>query len=682
MPGNLFRLSRIIRVSAALCVLFASFANLANNNASAQGRRRLPAPLCALVIGQVICYDQNAEAQPVTPPGQRVLDFAIAPDDNWIAYRIDDVVTLAPIYGSTASQQSRQSQQSQQIDTQATPSATLDLTMTTLAWSPDGLAIAYVVANGFRIAIPTESGTPQLISVEDRLAINLRFSPNGTRLVAQADDGTWSLYAIDPFANTPDSKPIQRTGTIDQAADVAWQDENLLVVALVAGGLYQIDAANPSARPAWTVPSEHFIKLITTTTREVLALHPDPRDTIGNVVSISRDGKVTPVGASKIDSQAEWGLGGETLLYITSGTPILIDPATGRENTLPLRGVTRLAWTRPLPPSVGTLVMDADLYFLQPDASGVRQVWQLPRSGLDRLTQLTTQISEVRDFAISPNRTQIALTSGGRLVVVSATDPKDERVLAWLNRTDSAQADWHPGGNQLVYADGNGLYLVATDGNSIPIQIMPKGSEQRPTALYKRPQFSPDGRFLLVEWHEPKDDSFISTNIIDMAANTLTPLKFARPWNVSWGPENMLLARAPAQVTDSARLLALRIQGGVQSETLALAESSWYIADARVAADKSIHFLRRMGWVAGPDIVRPHVVSAPTSPGSASVVVRSEARGEPGILSNPQLSPTGRFAVGWQRTGKIGQLVVLDLQSRSRVRIQGANDPSALHWIS
>jgi Tol biopolymer transport system component len=676
VPGNLLRL---IRVLGVLCVVCAS---LVPTNASAQGRRRLPAPLCALVTGQVICYDQNAQAQPVTPPGQRVIDFAIAPDDNWIAYRTDNIVTLAPIYGSTTTQQN---QQGQQIDTQATPSATLDLTMTTLAWSPDGLTIAYVIANGFRVAIPTENGKPQLVSVEDRLAINLRFSPNGARLAVQADDGTWSLYTVDPFASadtTANAKQIQRTGTIDQAADVAWQDENALVVALVAGGLYQIDAANPSARPAWTVPSEHFIKLITTAKREVLALHPDPRDTIGNVVSIRSDGKVTPVGASKIDSQAEWGLGGETLVYITSGTPILVDPATGRENTLPLKSVTRLVWTRPLPPPVGTLVMDADLYFLNPDSSGVQQVWRLPRSGLDRLTQLTTQISDVRDFAISPNRAQIALTSGGRLIVVSATDPKDERVLAWLNRTDSAQADWHPGGNQLVYADGNGLYLIATDGNSIPTQLMPKGSEQRPAALYKRPQFSPDGRLLLVEWREPKDNTFISTNVIDIVANTLTSLKFAQPWNVVWGPDNLLLARAPAQVTDSARLLTLRVQGGVQGEAAALTEFSWYVADARFATDKSIQFLRRLGWDAGPDIVRPHMVSGPISPDSAGTVLRPAARGKPGILSNPQLSPTGRFAVGWQRTGKIGQLVVLDLQSGNRVRIQGANEPSALHWIS
>jgi hypothetical protein len=180
---------------------------------------------------------------------------------------------------------------------------------------------------------------------------------------------------------------------------------------------------------------------------------------------------------------------------------------------------------------------------------------------------------------------------------------------------------------------------------------------------------------VLVEWHEPRDNSFISTNIIDIAANTLTPLKFSQPWSVSWGPENVLLARAPAQVTDSARLLTLRNQGSGQAETLALVESSWYIADARPAADKSIHLLRRVGWLAGPDIMRPHVVAA----GAAG---QPEARGKPGILSNPQLSPTGRFAVGWQRTGKIGQLVVLDLQSGNKVRIQGANEPSALHWIS
>jgi hypothetical protein len=329
--------------------------------------------------------------------------------------------------------------------------------------------------------------------------------------------------------------------------------------------------------------------------------------------------------------------------------------------------------------------MDADLYFLSADGSGIRQVWRLPRSGLDRLSQLTTQISEVRDFAISPNRRQIALTSGGRLIVVSATDPKDEKVLAWLNRADSAQADWHPGGNQLVYADGNGLYVVAIDGNSIPIQLMPKGSEQHPTALYKNPRYSPDGRFLLVEWYEPRDSSFISTNLVDLTANTLTPLKFAQPWNVVWGPDNMLLASAPAQVTDSPRLMTLNAQRAAQGgagEAAALTELSWNIADARFTPDKSVVFLHRFGWAVGPDMVRSHTIPAPISSGSASAVPSSEARGKPGNLSNPQLSPTGRFAAGWQRAGKIGQLVVLDFQSGNRVRIQGANEPSALHWIS
>jgi hypothetical protein len=517
-------------------------------------------PLCALVLGQIVCHDSpRTTGRPITPSGRSVVDFAVAPDGEWLVYRASNTVTIASIYGSG---------RSQQIDSSAAPPATLDRSASTIAWSPNGLAIAYVTAGGFRVAFPTPTGEPTFVDVNDRLAVNLRFSTDGGRLAAQADDKSWSLFAVqltDDGGRVRDGVrgSVQRTRAIDQAADVAWLNGDELVVAAVSGGLSRVSAVN-GGTPAWIVPTEHFTKLTTTSGGEVLALHPDPGDTIGSVVSISADGQVTPLGSSKIDATAEWGPDGETLYYITSGTPILIDRATGAENTLPLKRVGRLVWLPPAPPLSSSVPLDADLYFLAPDSNGVRQVWRLPRSGLEPVIQVSHETYDVRDFAAS--RTQV---------------------------------------------------IVKTDQQTIRVPLVGATPAVPETAI--------------------------------LPTSTPSPLVVsgdAAGWTVT-------LSATP------------------------LATSAWPILDLQdqslVKPGSSLLLLRRIGWAPGPDTIQLCQVTADAG--------QMESRSRIFAFSNARLSPTGRFVAGWQRVGTISQLVILDLDSGRKLRIQGTRDISSLRWV-
>src|SRR5712692_540887 len=187
--GGLLIQAVFVRVSllVALTLVLAPTAAHADDPA-------LPAPLCALSNTQVLCYDeQTAAPRPLTPTGQHVTDFGIAPDGNWLVYRATGVVTITAIYGATATLT---------VDTAAAPPADLGTTAATLVWSPDGLVIAYVTADGLRVAFPPAPSLPDTLDQTDKPYVNLRFSPSGSRLAAQSDDGDWTIFEVNSAAHS------------------------------------------------------------------------------------------------------------------------------------------------------------------------------------------------------------------------------------------------------------------------------------------------------------------------------------------------------------------------------------------------------------------------------------------------------------------------------------------------
>jgi hypothetical protein len=646
----LIKLARVIVILVAIgaCLGFAQ-----------RGRGpALPAPACGLVTGQVICYDmQTAAPRPLSPTGQGVIDFTIAPDGNWVAYRANNTVTVRGVYSDT----------NLQIDSLAIPPAALDLVHNTLTWSPDGLSIAYLIASGFRVAFPSPDGTPQTIDITDRLYINLRFSTQGSRLAAQAIDGNWSLFKLSVEAG---KLSVNRTGSIARPADLAWFDDSTFVLAAVAGGLTGLDANDLGKAPAWTVPNEHFTKLFSSSIGQVFALHPDPGDTIGSAVSITKAGEVKPIGVSKIDSQVEWGPDGNVMLYITSGTPILVDRRDGRENILPLSNITHLIWAPPWPTVYQNVPVDADLYYIAADADRIRQVWRMGRSGLEAPQAITRQFSNVDTYALSPDKLQIALVSGGQLISLSLADSASAHLLALLSGRQPAQPVWRPDGQQIAYVDKGGLRLVSPDGKTQPRIANDQQRYPPDQYTYYDPTYSADGRYLLVKVRGADSQNIL----MDLDSGTST-YGDSPNLSLSWGAENSLLGYFAARsdgAANSGRGKLMLIKTPDMLEQITLIESD-DLTDYRAVDATSIIFLRRLGWKVGPTSIQFGTVTA-DNPGSPQI------QSAPFVLSAAQLSPTGRFAVGIQPIGTINQMVILDLQTGRKVRILGTDGVSSIQW--
>jgi hypothetical protein len=96
-----------------------------------------------------------------------------------------------------------------------------------------------------------------------------------------------------------------------------------------------------------------------------------------------------------------------------------------------------------------------------------------------------------------------------------------------------------------------------------------------------------------------------------------------------------------------------------------------WITDTKPAPDMLL--LRNLGWRSGPMVVQPYRF---TLDGSATTLL-----GKSGILADAKISPTGHFAAGTTQIGQVNQLLILDLQSGQKVRIQGVSNVSSLVWV-
>jgi hypothetical protein len=204
---------------------------------------------------------------------------------------------------------------------------------------------------------------------------------------------------------------LHPTRVFAEAASVAWLDDQAVVVAPAAGGLLRIDPTNATSPPAWYVADEHFIKLNPGSSGQVVALHSASGDQNGLAVNIDADGHWTPFGSAELDPRLNWGPApADQLAYITSGTPIMVDRATGAENMLPLQRVDALAWGPGALSEVQGVAMDADLYFIASDSTGIEQVWRLPRDGFP-LIQLSHSAMPVTGYEVGADT--IRYTAGG-----------------------------------------------------------------------------------------------------------------------------------------------------------------------------------------------------------------------------------------------------------------------------
>ncbi|MBX3081776.1 MAG: hypothetical protein KF716_09090 [Anaerolineae bacterium] len=643
--------------------------------------RGVPTPLCAIADDQLKCYNARGSVRTITAAGETAVDFDISPDGEWLVYRVqnDDqtAIRTVSLYGGD----------SFEIDPQAPISAEFNVQNQTLVWSPDGVVIAYVLASGLRIATPAQDGSPHLNEIMDKLYIDVRFSPAGTKLAAQSTDGGWTIFELaERF--TPNAH-LTQLRTLRVSGELAWQDENLVIVAPENGSIYRVNSSDPNAQYEATGITGYFTHLIRTPDGSLRAMSIEIGRGFGRFVTLGTDNTVTPLGDVNIDTRVMWVQGGRTLIYITSGTPILVNPATGLEDTLPVKGAVRVIWSPPFLESVDSTGLDADIMYLAPDATSIPQVWRLVRNGEQPPTALTQSISGIESYAISPDKAKLAVVEAQSLLVLPLTasgivtpsptprfnaPTQAPHFPTTLRRSGAVTLAWNPDSTQIAYADDDGVYLAPADASSPARQIAPNTDGKR----FDIPQFSPDGSAVLVEnMNAPQGTRDFS--VIPLRDNVppliVPPLRDNGVDTVLWSvPNNSRVGLLVVQYTEVSKLTFISAEG--TQELAAVPAPILAPMYVRNVTNPSLYFFVRMGWQAGTQVVQYYTVKLGASPQPIS---------DPFVLGGKlQISPTGRLALSVQRVDsptRSNQLIIIDLQNQRKIAIANAYNVTDVQWI-
>jgi dipeptidyl aminopeptidase/acylaminoacyl peptidase len=207
-------------------------------------------------------------------------------------------------------------------------------------------------------------------------------------------------------------------------------------------------------------------------------------------------------------------------------------------------------------------------YFISADENRILQVWRLADDGTTA-APLTTAAESVVDYAISPDGTQLAYTSGQKLWLQT---PDETLEIASLSRERRpGRPVFNEDGSQLAYANGGlWLYDLASEESQLLYEDNPYRREMTdvaPVRYYSPVQFVDDRlivRIGLWEGHGP--------GVYDFESGAVEELKRFRPSdllmlsdgrvlvygnNEVWGDQNLAIAPSLDDINRSEVLVDL-----------------------------------------------------------------------------------------------------------------------------
>jgi WD40 repeat protein len=631
---------------------------------AAQDGLDLPAPLYVLTNnGQVQRIGLGAEGlSRISPEEAFVVDFGVAPDDNWLAYRTEQGLTIRNIF----------------TDEQVTlEEGTADLPPSrgrgdTLAWSPAGDMLVYTTAYGGRVYHNT-APEPVISDLREGPFVGVQWSPDGTFLAAEAEDNIWWLYRRE-------GSLLILTSAIPSSLGLAWVSNSEVVFAPGDGGLIRMNLANANAQT---------VLLDNTWNYRLPALQTD-----GTLVVFGarKDDEAVPEGSALLVALAadaarsgllnetplevnglRWGPGGQLAVALRGGVLALVQPAGSLLFPLPFADVVAYSWgSRPLA-RVDGLPLTANSYLLAADGNDVNQVWRLPQAGTTPV-QLTQLEKAVTAYAASPDEGSLAYVSDDRLWLVPLTEGGAARILTETT-TRSTDLTFSPDGKQIAYvaADGEqgGIWLVSVAGGDAKLIRPNAASDSAPApegAVYTNPNFAPNINGLLVTRSAPSaPDALI---LIDL--NTLDIQEVGVASRAVWLQNGSILAynSGIGYAGPSQEQIIYRIDPADPAS----AKLATIPRPARIIAMRDVLAVRArlaLGSVLpGPRAL--NVVDMLATTGAIS----SAGRG--GFMVNPAFSPDGRFLAGQTHEG--GALTIRDLDSGQQVVLNIPPQMSDFSW--
>jgi WD40 repeat protein len=409
-------------------------------------------------------YGQGASGvQTVVGGGDTfVIDFAVAPDNVWLAYRTSQGLFLMAM--------DDEGQPPVQVEGSSASFPDIRGRGETIAWSPDSSFIAYTTFANGRVHSRATGAFQDLgvAPLED-----LRWSPGGQYLAARQQGGIWWIYAVERNA-------LRLTAALPDATDIAWLPDNRFYFTPATGGLILMDLARGNAQTTiLDASTTYFLPLVRGD--ELLVFAGEPTNaTLRSVTAQSTEQR----GQIALDTTTlRWAPDGSALVAFSGGALAFVDAVRGESFTLPISSSVAYGWGA-LAQDTGTVTLPTDAYFLAEALStGVTQVWQVRRTGA--LPQTITPAEEnVTEYSLSPDGSRISYVSGGRLWYYRVGGAGDDlyeidtigTALAWpainnaatrlyyIKETEGASALWYAdltsGQTFAFYEAGSGAQLA------------------------------------------------------------------------------------------------------------------------------------------------------------------------------------------------------------------------------
>lgn len=433
-------------------------------SAAAQDGLNLPTELYTLSRdGRVERFGLGAAGvTDVTPPGALVVDFGVSPDGVWLAYRTDSAIGLSNM--RTGEQRA--------LDTTGASFPPYRGRGQSVAWSPDGGAIAYTTETGLRVAFLDGGFADIVISP----LLDLVWSPEGSYLAAEAEDNVWWIYR-----RTPGRPELSLHSAIPSSRGMTWANATQLLFAPVEGGLYSMDVAQANQQtPIDDSPDRYALPQRRQDGTIALFVRPSGDATITDsagylwqIAAGSNGLELTQVSDQSVElSGMRWAPGGRLLTTLTGGVFALVDPVSAQGFPLPMTGVAAYGWGAARLPSIPDLPLTAPVYFLGNDGVGLTQVWRLPADG-GAPVPLTAHDAPIEAFDVAPDGRTIAYVSAGTLWVLT---PDPDIATPLFSADGIAAPAFNGDGTRIAFELPDGVYSIDSAGGE-PQQLLPEYAE-------------------------------------------------------------------------------------------------------------------------------------------------------------------------------------------------------------
>ncbi len=478
----------------------------------AQDALNLPTELYILLNGgQVERYGLGADGvQTVTPEGEFIVDFGIASDDNWLAYRTPDGLFISNIYEPDSVQL---------VDDNADVPP-IRGNGETVAWSPDDSALAYITLNGVRVYYRDGSMTDIAVNQVQHLV----WSPDGAFLLAETAENIWWIYR-----RVGINMPL--ASVIPSSQGITWLTDSVLIFAPAEGGLLTMDLNENNAQSTILATSEVYSLPYHVSDGVYRVFVQGEDSSFGQLMLLQideNDGVITEnIGEGDVElGSIRWAPGGNLLIAFQGGVMALVDPISGQGFTLPITSAVSYDWGNVQSNSVNSISPEGNLYFVGTDVMGVRQVWTFADDG--NPFSITPATGDITAYDIAPNGQEIVYVSQDQLWLY---DQSDEELTSLVESSEPIQSPrFSRDGTRIAYSvdtvensPNGGIWLMSIneDENTLILANGAAGSDVVSPPFYSHPQWAPNINALLVK---ASGSETTSLSVLDVNTLEVVPL--------------------------------------------------------------------------------------------------------------------------------------------------------------